>query len=183
MRGVDRPTVRARAKDLWLTGKIAAIHRRSRESYGSPMIHAELADDARHPCRTQARGPADARGRTARSDAAQVRRDHHERSAGRSAPDLVDRRFYADGPNRLWVADITYIPTWSGFLYLAMVLDVYSRQDRRLGDGDAPAHGADPGGAGDGARAAPSRAGDPPLRSRAVSTRAMRSASAARKPA
>ncbi|MFX9077486.1 DDE-type integrase/transposase/recombinase, partial [Acinetobacter baumannii] len=43
-------------------------------------------------------------------------------------PDLVERRFYADGPNRLWVADITFIPTWSGFLYLAMVLDVYSRR-------------------------------------------------------
>ncbi|MFX8668617.1 DDE-type integrase/transposase/recombinase, partial [Acinetobacter baumannii] len=44
------------------------------------------------------------------------------------AVDLVDRRFYSDGPDRLWVADITYIPTWSGFLYLAMVLDVYSRR-------------------------------------------------------
>src|SRR5882757_3300974 len=44
------------------------------------------------------------------------------------AVDLVDRRFYPEGPDRLWVADITYIPTWSGFLYLAMVLDVYSRR-------------------------------------------------------
>ena len=42
--------------------------------------------------------------------------------------DLVERQFYAEGPDRLWVADITYIPTWSGFLYLAMVLDVYSRR-------------------------------------------------------
>jgi len=42
--------------------------------------------------------------------------------------DLVDRRFYSEGPDRLWVADITYIPTWAGFLYLAMVLDVYSRR-------------------------------------------------------
>lgn len=42
--------------------------------------------------------------------------------------DLVDRRFYAEAPDRLWVADITYIPTWTGFLYLAMVLDVYSRR-------------------------------------------------------
>jgi putative transposase len=42
--------------------------------------------------------------------------------------DLVDRKFYTEGPDRLWVADITYIPTWSGFLYLAMVLDVYSRR-------------------------------------------------------
>jgi len=44
------------------------------------------------------------------------------------APDLVERRFTADGPNQLWVADITYIPTWSGFLYLAVVLDVWSRR-------------------------------------------------------
>jgi putative transposase len=42
--------------------------------------------------------------------------------------DLVERRFFADAPDRLWVADITYIPTWSGWLYLAMVLDVYSRK-------------------------------------------------------
>ena len=42
--------------------------------------------------------------------------------------DLVERRFFADAPDRLWVAYITYIPTWSGWLYLAMVLDVYSRK-------------------------------------------------------
>jgi len=42
--------------------------------------------------------------------------------------DLVDRKFEADGPDRLWVADITYIPTWAGFLYLAIVLDVWSRR-------------------------------------------------------
>jgi len=41
---------------------------------------------------------------------------------------LVERRFYAERPNRLWVADATYIPTWSGFLYLAIVLDVFSRK-------------------------------------------------------
>ena len=44
------------------------------------------------------------------------------------APDLVRRDFVADAPNQLWVADITYIPTWSGFLYLAVVLDVFSRR-------------------------------------------------------
>jgi putative transposase len=47
---------------------------------------------------------------------------------GRQAPDLVDRDFSANGPNELWVADITYIPTWSGFLFLAVVLDVWSRR-------------------------------------------------------
>jgi putative transposase len=51
-------------------------------------------------------------------------RDHQ----ARPAPDLVERNFSAAGPNRLWVADITYIPTWAGFLYLAVVLDVFSRR-------------------------------------------------------
>ena len=46
----------------------------------------------------------------------------------RPAPDLVERRFVADASDQLWVADITYIPTWTGFLYLAVVLDVFSRR-------------------------------------------------------
>ena len=46
----------------------------------------------------------------------------------RPAPDLVDRKFSASGPNQLWVADITYVPTASGFLYLAVVLDAWSRK-------------------------------------------------------
>src|SRR5512135_1030233 len=46
----------------------------------------------------------------------------------RPAPDLVKRTFAAAGPNRLWVADITYVPTWAGFLYLAIVLDAWSRR-------------------------------------------------------
>jgi len=44
------------------------------------------------------------------------------------ASDLVDRNFDADGPDQLWVADITYVPTWAGFLYLAVVLDAWSRR-------------------------------------------------------
>ncbi|MGN6108091.1 MAG: IS3 family transposase, partial [Kofleriaceae bacterium] len=46
----------------------------------------------------------------------------------RPAPDLVERNFEATVPNQLWVADITYVPTWAGFVYLAVVLDVYSRR-------------------------------------------------------
>src|SRR4029079_14313829 len=46
----------------------------------------------------------------------------------RPAPDLVDRDFQAAGPNQLWVADITYVPTAAGFLYLAVVVDVWSRR-------------------------------------------------------
>ena len=50
------------------------------------------------------------------------------RSDARPAPDLVEREFRARGPDQLWVADITYIPTWAGFLYLAVVLDAWSRR-------------------------------------------------------
>lgn len=46
----------------------------------------------------------------------------------RAAPDLVRRAFTADAPNQLWVADMTYVPTWAGFIYLAIVLDVWSRR-------------------------------------------------------
>jgi putative transposase len=46
----------------------------------------------------------------------------------RPAPDLVDRNFAAEGPDRLWIADITYVPTWAGFLFLAVVIDVWSRK-------------------------------------------------------
>ena len=45
-----------------------------------------------------------------------------------AASDLVRRKFEADAPNRIWTADITYVPTWQGFLYLAVVLDVFSRR-------------------------------------------------------
>ena len=96
--------------DLLLTGKIAAIHRRSRDTYGSPNIHAELADD--HGIRVGRKRVV-----TTPSD-----------PQARKPVDLVERNFYATAPDRLWVADITDIPTGSGFRYLARVLDVFSRR-------------------------------------------------------
>ena len=114
--------------DLALTGKIEVIHRRSKEVYGAPNIHAELADDygIRVGRKRVARlmRAAGLRGATLRRYVVTTQPDLQ----APRAIDLVDRQFYTDGPDRLWVADITYIPTWSGFLYLAMVLDVYSRR-------------------------------------------------------
>ncbi len=52
----------------------------------------------------------------------------HRSLTEEKAPDLVKRDFKVDKPNKLWVADITYIPTWSGFLYLSVVLDAFSRR-------------------------------------------------------
>jgi putative transposase len=125
---LERPMSARAREDLALTGKIEAIHRGSQGVYGSPMIHAELADDhqirvGRKRVARLMRG-AGLRGATLRRYVVTTRTD----PGAERAVDLVDRKFYTEGPDRLWVADITYIPTWSGFLYLAMVLDVYSRR-------------------------------------------------------
>jgi len=114
--------------DIALGARIHEIHRRSRETYGSPMIHAELADDygIRVGCKRVARLMREAglRGATLRKFVVTTDRG----AQARQVSDLVKRRFYAERPNRLWVADATYVPTWSGFLYLAIVLDVFSRK-------------------------------------------------------
>ena len=117
-----------RRRDLELTGKICAIHRRSRETYGARNIHAELADD--HQIRVGRKRVARLM-RAARIRGATLRRyviTTQPDPTATPAVDLVERRFFADAPDQLWVADMTYIPTWSGWLYLAMVLDVYSRK-------------------------------------------------------
>ena len=121
------PSARALA-DIALTAKIHAIHRRSGGAYGAPSIHAELADD--YQTRVGKKRVARLM-RTAGLAGLQLRRfvttTVSDPTADR-AVDQVDRQFTADGPDRLWVADITYIPTWAGFLYLAIVLDVWSRR-------------------------------------------------------
>jgi transposase InsO family protein len=75
----------------------------------------------------QACRAADVAGWSCRREPTQVRH-HHDQRRQPSAPDLVERNFTAKAPDRLWVADITYIPTWAGFLYLAVVLDAFSRR-------------------------------------------------------
>lgn len=125
---VDRPMCARRRRDLELTGKIAAIHRRSRDTYGAPSIHAELADD--HGIRVGRKRVARLM-RQNRIRGATLRKYVVTTQSDPAAPkpiDLVERQFFADAPDQLWVADMTYIPTWSGWLYLAMVMDVYSRK-------------------------------------------------------
>lgn len=123
-----RPLSARAREDVRLTAVIEGIYRRSDEVYGAPMIHAELADDfgIRVGRKRVARlmRAAGLRGATLKRYVVTTQAD----PKAERPHDLVDRKFYADGPNRLWVADITYIPTWSGWLYLAMVLDVWSRR-------------------------------------------------------
>jgi putative transposase len=120
------PSARARA-DAELSGRIAEIHRRSRETYGAPRIHAELKQQGiRVGCKRVARlmRAAGLHGASRRNWIVTTVRDRQ----ARPAPDLVERNFAAPAPNCLWVADISYIPTWAGFLYLAVVLDAFSRK-------------------------------------------------------
>jgi len=122
-----RPLAARARVDAELSARIAEVHRGSRQTYGAPRIHAELrAQGIAVSCKRVARlmRALKLRGVSRRQWINTTVRDH----AARPAPDLVERNFSAAAPNRLWVADITYIPTWAGFLYLAVVLDAYSRK-------------------------------------------------------
>ncbi len=113
--------------DAMLTEQIRCIHAYSRGTYGAPRIHAELKDQqVRVGCKRVARllRGAGLQGVSRRKAPTTTRR----RSEARPAPDLVERDFTARGPDELWVADITYVPTTAGFLYLSVVLDAFSRR-------------------------------------------------------
>jgi len=120
------PSARAR-EDAALTERIRAIHERSRGTYGAPRIHAELAAEGTHVSRKRVARLMRAAGLEGVSRRKGWKTTVRDQNA-RPAPDLVERKFAADGPDQLWVADITYIPTWAGFLFLAVVVDAWSRR-------------------------------------------------------
>jgi putative transposase len=120
------PSARERS-DAVLLEKIEAIHRRSRETYGAPRIHAELAFEGVRVGKKRVARLMRVAGLRGVSRRRRVRTTWRN-PAQRPAPDLVERNFTAPDPDRLWVADITYIPTWTGFLYLAVVIDAFSRR-------------------------------------------------------
>lgn len=121
-----RPSGRDLA-DAELTERIKKIHAASKETYGAPRIHAELADEGISVGRKRIERLMRAQGLKGVSRRKFVSTTVCDKRV-RPANDLVDRNFYADQPNVLWVADITYVPTWAGFLYLAVVLDAFSRR-------------------------------------------------------
>ncbi|WP_246081265.1 IS3 family transposase, partial [Nonomuraea mesophila] len=121
------PSARAR-RDAELTERIRHHHQASDEIYGAPRIHADLRelDGVRVGRKRVAR-------LMRRAGLAGVSRRKGCRTTiadGRAAAasDLVKRQFSAAEPNRVWTAGITYVPTWQGFVYLAVVLDVFSRR-------------------------------------------------------
>ena len=121
-----RPSARRQA-DAQLQAHIEAIHAWSDGTYGTPRIWAQLRQEGVHVgAKRVARllRQAGLQGVSRRPWVTTTRRAKDRRPA----PDLVDRDFSADGPDRLWMADITYVPTWEGFIYLAVVLDAFSRR-------------------------------------------------------
>ena len=120
------PSARRRADDELLK-RIRQIHAASGGSYGRLRIQAELAAEGIRVGGkriTRLMRGAGLRGISRRRWIITTRRAERTRPA----PDLVQRQFHAEAPNQLWVADATYIPTQAGFLYLAVVLDVFSRR-------------------------------------------------------
>jgi len=123
-----RPQSARELRDRELEQLIAAVFAESRQTYGAPRVHAEL----------QTRGVRVSRKRIARlmrqlelegvSRRGTRRRTTTPDPAAPPAPDLVKRRFVAERPDRVWLADITYLPTHEGWLFLAVVMDVYSRK-------------------------------------------------------
>jgi putative transposase len=120
------PSSRSLADEA-LTERIRQIHEESRRTYGVPRVHFELVE----------KGGRIGRKRVARLMKAAGLQGVSRRKGIRTtvrcpeacpAPDLVERDFTAPGPDRLWVADITYIATWAGFLFLSVVLDAWSRK-------------------------------------------------------
>ncbi len=121
------PSARA-VSDQRLLALITAIHTRSRGTYGVPRVHAELAfDHGLHVGRKRVARLMCAAGLEGVHRRRTFKTTRRDRDAA-PAPDLVQRQFAPAGPDRLWVADITYVPTWSGFLYLAVVIDAWSRR-------------------------------------------------------
>ena len=121
-----RPACQRQREDAQLTQEIHQVFDRHQGRYGSPRIYRELKDQGRKLSRKRV-------ARLMREAELRVQRKRRRvRTTQRDAthpvaPNLLNREFTATEPNTKWVTDITYIPTMQGWLYLAVILDLYSR--------------------------------------------------------
>ena len=123
-----RPPSAHAKRDAELVVQIRKAHDENRQVYGRPRIYAELKDNGERVGEKRVGRLMRQEGIWGVSRRRQGPRTTKRNVDARPAADLVERDFTADGPDHLWVADITYIPTWAGFLYLAVVLDAWSRK-------------------------------------------------------
>jgi transposase InsO family protein len=123
---LGRPESERSKRNRDLTQRIKKIHKDSRGTYGSPRVHVELVGQGKRVGRhtvAKLMRQAGVRARRKRKFVKTTDSNHNLPVA----PNLVARDFAPRNPNRLWAADITYIPTREGWLYLAVIVDLYSR--------------------------------------------------------
>jgi putative transposase len=124
----QRDPCQHRRRDAWLLHKIRAVHRRSGSTYGAPRVHAQLRRDGVRVSRKRVARLMGAHGLQGAFLRKRWRCSTRQDPMATPAPDLVNRQFTAPAPNRLWVADLSRIPTGEGPLWLASVRDAYSRR-------------------------------------------------------
>ena len=120
------PSARA-VRDAELVKEIRTVHSRNLGVYGARKVHAELRRQGQQVARCTVERLMRAEGLRGITRAKTL---HTTRSDGAETPrpeDLVERQFVAEAPNQLWVADLTYVRTHAGWVYVAFVLDVFSR--------------------------------------------------------
>lgn len=123
----DRPDSARSRDDARLAVDIAAVHKRSRGRYGSPRVHAELCASGVRLGRKRVERLMREQGLRARPRR-RFRKTTDSQHADPIAPNLLERNFEATAPNQVWVTDVTYVPTSEGWLYLAVILDLYARR-------------------------------------------------------
>lgn len=127
-RWAGEPVGKRECRRVELGDAIVRVHAANRGVYGSPRVHAALVQEGRRVCRNTVAKVMKQRGikaRTHRRFKVRTTDSNHDHPI---APNLLERRFAADGLNRAWLTDITYIPTDEGWLYLAGVMDLCSRK-------------------------------------------------------
>jgi putative transposase len=123
----SRPPSKRAVADGVLTEQITRFHEASRRTYGAPRIHLDLAEAGVHVGRKRVARLMRAAGLEGVHRRA-WRHGTKQKPEAVPAPDLLNRDFTASAINQKWVADVTYVPTTAGWLYLAIVLDAYSRR-------------------------------------------------------
>lgn len=124
----SRPESKRAVEDGVLLGDIRRVHESSGGRYGSPRVHAALRAGGRRVGRGRVERLMrrhGVRGLVARPRRVRTTDSRH---AFPVAPDLLGRKFTADAPDRVWLADLTYIPTGEGWLYLAAIMDLHTRK-------------------------------------------------------
>ena len=122
----SRPPSARAERQLSLTTKIREIHLASRQTYGAPRVHAELSVQGIACCRNTV-AKLMRKAQIVPKTTRHFRVTTDSRHTKEVLPNWIKRCFKAERPNACWLSDVTYIPTREGWLYLAAVLDVYSR--------------------------------------------------------